>query len=416
MKKIAIIGTGISALTTAYKLHGDYEVHLYDKADYIGGHTNTIQVPEGDKTLSIDTGFIVFNDWTYPEFIKLMDELGVESQFSDMSFSVKCEDSGLEYNGTNTNSLFAQRRNILNPKFWKMIKDILDFNKAALQWLESADESDATSLAEFIQPYGAMFKEKYLFPMTAAIWSAGRESVEKFPLRFYLNFFKNHGFLSVDDRPVWRVIKGGSNSYVEPLSASFKENIHLNCAVRKVERFEDRVELTSDQGKELFDGVVFACHSDQALKILEGGNSKEAEILGAIPYDKNTAILHWDEKVLPKRKLAHAAWNYHLEKAGVEDQAKLTYNMNILQSLDCEKIYNVSLNYDKIEPEKIIKTIQYSHPVFTLKGVEAQMRKKEICGHNRSFFAGAYWRFGFHEDGVMSGLDAAERVREVLPK
>ena len=162
--------------------------------------------------------------------------------------------------------------------------------------------------------------------------------------------------------------------------------------------------------------MVFACHSDQALKILEGGNSKEAEILGAIPYDKNTAILHWDEKVLPKRKLAHAAWNYHLEKAGVEEQAKLTYNMNILQSLDCEKTYNVSLNYDKIDPDKIIKTIEYSHPVFTLKGVEAQMRKKEICGHNRSFFAGAYWRFGFHEDGVMSGLDAAERVREVLPK
>ena len=414
MKKIAIIGTGISALTTTYKLQQDYEVHLYDKATYIGGHTNTIKVPEGDKELAIDTGFIVFNDWTYPEFIKLMTELGVESQFSDMSFSVKCEDSGLEYNGTNLNSLFAQRSNVLSPKFWKMIKDILAFNKAALSWLEKANEQDATTLEEFIRPYGKMFKEKYLFPMTAAIWSAGRESVEKFPLRFYLNFFKNHGFLSVDERPKWRVIKGGSNSYVAPLIAGFKDNIHLDCEVSKVERFDDHVKLSSKRGTEIFDGVVFACHSDQALKILEGGDTKEAEILGAIPYDKNTAILHWDEKVLPKRKLAHAAWNYHLEKAGVEEQAKLTYNMNILQSLDCEKVYNVSLNYDKIDPAKIIKKITYSHPVFTLEGVLAQARKNEISGHNRSFFAGAYWRFGFHEDGVMSGLDAAKRVREVL--
>lgn len=414
MKKIAIIGTGISALTTAYKLQQDYEVHLYDKATYIGGHTNTIKVPEGDKELAIDTGFIVFNDWTYPEFIKLMTELGVESQFSDMSFSVKCEDSGLEYNGTNLNSLFAQRSNVLSPKFWKMIKDILAFNKAALSWLEKANEQDATTLEEFIRPYGKMFKEKYLFPMTAAIWSAGRESVEKFPLRFYLNFFKNHGFLSVDERPKWRVIKGGSNSYVAPLITGFKDNIHLDCEVSKVERFDDHVKLSSKRGTEIFDGVVFACHSDQALKILEGGDTKEAEILGAIPYDKNTAILHWDEKVLPKRKLAHAAWNYHLEKAGVEEQAKLTYNMNILQSLDCDKVYNVSLNYDKIDPAKIIKKITYSHPVFTLEGVLAQARKNEISGHNRSFFAGAYWRFGFHEDGVMSGLDAAKRVREVL--
>ena len=414
MKKIAIIGTGISALTTTYKLQQDYEVHLYDKATYIGGHTNTIKVLEGDKELAIDTGFIVFNDWTYPEFIKLMTELGVESQFSDMSFSVKCEDSGLEYNGTNLNSLFAQRSNVLSPKFWKMIKDILAFNKAALSWLEKANEQDATTLEEFIRPYGKMFKEKYLFPMTAAIWSAGRESVEKFPLRFYLNFFKNHGFLSVDERPKWRVIKGGSNSYVAPLIAGFKDNIHLDCEVSKVERFDDHVKLSSKRGTEIFDGVVFACHSDQALKILEGGDTKEAEILGAIPYDKNTAILHWDEKVLPKRKLAHAAWNYHLEKAGVEEQAKLTYNMNILQSLDCEKVYNVSLNYDKIDPAKIIKKITYSHPVFTLEGVLAQARKNEISGHNRSFFAGAYWRFGFHEDGVMSGLDAAKRVREVL--
>ncbi|WDE98996.1 FAD-dependent oxidoreductase [Lentisphaera profundi] len=413
MKKVAIIGTGISGLSAAYKLKDDYDVHLFEAGNYIGGHTNTLEVKENNKTLNIDTGFIVFNDWTYPNFIKLMDELGVESQVSDMSFSVKCEESGLEYNGTSLNTLFAQRRNMLKPSFWKMIKDILNFNKAALLWLEQADVNDATTLGQYIEPYGDLFRDKYILPMTAAIWSAGRESSLNFPLRFYLNFFKNHGFLSVDERPVWRVIKNGSKAYIPKIIAGFEDKIYLECPVISVKRLKGGVSLSTKRGEEFFDGVIFSCHSDQALKILGDATQEEQDILGAIPYQANEAILHTDQSVLPKRPLAWAAWNYHLT-GQVSDLASLTYNMNILQSLDCEKSYNVSLNYDKIDKSKIIRKISYSHPVFTLEGVKAQKRHSEISGVNNTFFAGAYWSYGFHEDGAMSGLKAAEQLRGIL--
>jgi uncharacterized protein len=413
MKKIAIIGTGISGLSAAYKLKDDYDVHLFEAGNYIGGHTNTLEVKENDKTLNIDTGFIVFNDWTYPKFIELLDELGVESQVSDMSFSVKCEESGLEYNGTSLNTLFAQRSNILKPRFWKMIKDILNFNKAALLWLETADPSDNTTLGEYIKSYGELFKDKYILPMTAAIWSAGRESSLNFPLRFYLNFFKNHGFLSVDQRPTWRVIKNGSKSYIPKIIAGFEDKIYLECPVNSVQRVADGVRLFSKRGEEHFDAVIFSCHSNQVLRILEDPTHHEEVILGAIPYQANEAILHTDESVLPKRPLAWAAWNYHLT-GRISDLASLTYNMNILQSLECEKSYNVSLNYDKIDESKIIRKISYSHPVFTLEGVQAQKRHSEISGVNNTFYAGAYWSYGFHEDGAMSGIRAAEQLRSLL--
>ena len=413
MKKIAIIGTGISALTCAWKLKEDYQLSLFDAASYIGGHTNTIEVEEEGKKLNIDTGFIVFNEWTYPRFIEMMDEAGVESQPSDMSFSVKCEGSGLEYNGTSLNSLFAQRSNILRPKFWKMITDILKFNRQAQSWLLNAAEDDATTLGEFIQEYGSTFKDKYIMPMTAAIWSAGRDSVVNFPLRFYLNFFKNHGFLSVDERPQWRVIKNGSKSYIPKLISGIEDRIFLQCPVNSVERRESKVIVNSGRGKEEFDGVIFCCHSDQALKILDKPTAAESQILGAIPYQDNTAILHSDENVLPRRPLARAAWNYHLNES-VSDLASLTYNMNILQSLQCKKSYNVSLNYHNIDESKIIRRIKYQHPVFTLEGIKAQQRYKEINALNNCFYAGAYWRYGFHEDGVVSALRAVASVREKL--
>jgi len=415
MKKIAIIGTGIAALTTAYKLKDDYEIQLFDVANYVGGHTNTISVKEGNQQLEIDTGFIVFNEWTYPRFIELMNELGVESQPSQMSFSVKCDTSGLEYNGTNTNSLFAQRSNLFRPSFWGMVMDILRFNREAIAWLDSSTENDDTSLGQFIDDLnlGAMFRDKYIMPMTAAIWSAGRESVLNFPLRFYLNFFRNHGFLSVDERPVWRVIKGGSKSYIPKLTAGFEGKIHLNCPIHQVKREDHRVTLVSPRGSEDFDGVVFACHSNQALQILEQPSALERRLLEAIPYQSNTAILHTDEGVLPKRQLARAAWNYNLQ-GSVGEMASLTYNMNILQNLQCSKSYNVTLNYSDIDPEKVIRKMIYEHPVFTLDGVSAQKRHSEISGVNRSFYAGAYWRYGFHEDGVVSGLRAAQQVRDLL--
>ena len=414
-KKIAIIGSGISGLTCGYHLKKDFDIKVYEAGNYIGGHTNTLTVDDPEGPLNIDTGFIVFNDWTYPNFIKMLEETGVESQKSDMSFSVKCEETGLEYNGTDTNSLFAQRLNLVSPKFWKMILDILRFNKTGLEWLQNAADDDDTTLGQFLDKgkFSYMFRKYYGFPITAAIWSAGEEDVRKFPLRFFMNFFKNHGMLSVNERPQWRVIKNGSKSYIPAFTKGWQDKISLNTPVQMLQRKSGKVFIKSTDGLEEYDGVVFACHSDQALKILSEPSNKESEILTAIPYQENEAVLHTDEKILPKKRLAWAAWNYHILK-GKSDTAALTYNMNILQSLKTSQTYNVTLNYTRaIDPDKIIKKIKYMHPRFSLEGVKAQKRHAEISGHNNTFYCGAYWRNGFHEDGVVSALSAVKQVKEL---
>lgn len=413
-KRIAIIGSGISGLTCGYNLHKDFDISVFEAGSYIGGHTNTLTVDAPEGPLNIDTGFIVFNDWTYPNFIKMLNDTGVESQKSDMSFSVKCETTGLEYNGTDTNSLFAQRSNIFKPKFWKMILDILRFNKSGLEWLENAAEDDDTTLGDFLikGKFSQMFQKYYGFPITAAIWSAGEKDVRNFPLRFFMNFFKNHGMLSVNERPQWRVIKNGSKSYIPAFTKGWEDKIHLNCPVEIIKREEERVYIKSKNGLEEFDAVIFACHSDQALRLLSSPSQEETEILKAIPYQENEAVLHTDENILPKKKLAWAAWNYHILRSK-SDTAALTYNMNILQSLKTETTYNVTLNFTKaIDPTKIIKKIKYMHPRFSLDAVNAQKRHSEISGPNRTFYCGAYWRYGFHEDGVFSGLRAAQQVKE----
>ncbi|MCM8535014.1 MAG: FAD-dependent oxidoreductase [Lentisphaeraceae bacterium] len=411
-KKVAIIGSGISGLTCGYHLHKDYDIKMFEAGSYIGGHTNTIAVDSTSGTLNIDTGFIVFNDWTYPNFIKMLEQTGVASQLSDMSFSVKCESTGLEYNGTDLNSLFAQRTNLLKPAFWKMILDILKFNKSGLKWIESAKEDDDTTLGEFLDNggYSKAFQKYYGFPITAAIWSAGEEDVRKFPLRFFMNFFKNHGMLSVNERPTWRVIKGGSKSYIPAFTKNWKDKIHLNTPVKKVKRVNNKVIIHTKLERESFDHVIFACHSDQALKLLEKPTDLEKNILEAIPYQANEAVLHTDKNILPKKKKAWAAWNYHILKEK-KANAALTYNMNILQSLDTEETYNVTLNFtEAIDPKKIIKKINYMHPRFSLEGVKAQNRHAEISGHNNTYFCGAYWRNGFHEDGVVSALNALKQL------
>ena len=412
-KKIAIVGSGISGLTCGYYLNDECDIKMFEAGNYIGGHTNTIEVDSGDSPLNIDTGFIVFNDWTYPNFIKMLDETGVQSQVSDMSFSVKCEQTGLEYNGTDTNKLFAQRRNIFKSSFWKMVLDILRFNKEGLEWVSKAAEDDSTTLGEFLDSgnFSEMFRKYYGYPITAAIWSAGDEDVRNFPLRFFMNFFKNHGMLSVNERPVWRVIKGGSKSYIPALTKRWSSKIHLNTPVLSVERLGNGVVVTTKLGKETFDKIIFACHSDQALKILEQPTPQEKEILEALPYQANEAVLHTDETILPKRRLAWAAWNYHILKEK-RSTAALTYNMNILQSLATDKTYNVTLNYtEAIDPNKIIKKIKYMHPRFTLDGIKAQKRHAEISGQNNTYYCGAYWRYGFHEDGVVSALKVIDQVR-----
>jgi len=406
-KKIAIIGSGIAGLTCGNLLSSKHEITLFEANDYLGGHTHTFDVMSRGKQYPVNTGFIVYNDWTYPNFIKLMEKLGVKSEVSDMSFSVKDENTGLEYNGTNLNSLFAQRLNIIRPSFIRMVKDIIRFNKQTVSALNAKQIEDGQTLGEFVQEHGYSkeFIHHYIVPMGSAIWSASVDVMMEFPLKFFLQFFNNHGMLSVDDRPTWRVLSGGSRSYIDPITEPFKERIFLNCPVKSVSRSEAGVTIISEQGKHEFDEVIFACHSDQALTLLADASDDETHILGSIPYQMNDVVLHTDTRLMPKRKLAWASWNYHIPQRK-SDYAMVTYNMNMLQNFhDAEETFLVTLNRNQeIDPSKIIAKFEYAHPVFTLDGVASQKRHGEISGHNNTHFCGAYWLNGFHEDGVNSAL------------
>jgi len=407
--KIAIVGTGIAGNVAAYHLAREHEITVFEAADYVGGHTNTIDVEYAGRQYAVDTGFIVFNDWTYPEFIRLLDELGVESQPSNMSFSVSCEKTGLEYNGTSRNALFAQRSNLLRPSFYRMIADILRFNREAPALLQGEDES--ITLGQYLQDnaYSKGFVEHYIVPMGAAIWSAQPESLKHMPARFFVRFFHNHGMLNIRNRPVWRVIRGGSRSYVEPLIAGHRDRIRLRSPVRWIRRGPNGVQIKAgDSEPEFFDQVFIACHSDQALAMLADPSPQERQVLGAIRYQENEAVLHTDATLMPRRKLAWAAWNYHLVDRE-QDRVALTYNMNILQGLDAPCQFCVTLNNTAaINPDKVIRTISYDHPVLSSEAVAAQRRHAEINGDRRTYFCGAYWRFGFHEDGVVSALAALQ--------
>lgn len=417
--RIAVIGSGIAGLTVAAGLaqrrqHG-VDFLLLEANHRLGGHTHTVDVEEDGRTLAVDTGFIVFNDWTYPNFIELLQRIGVDWQASNMSFSLQCESSGLEYNGTSINSLFAQRRNLVNPGFLAMIVEILRFNRTAPRWLRNSSENP--SLRDWLESRGfrGRFVEHYIVPMGRAIWSAGAEQLLGFPARFFIDFFHRHGFLSVNHRPVWQVVKGGSREYVRKLARPFEENIRLGSPVRGVRRTTSGTSLRLDGGQSLdFDAVVFACHADEALAMLEDAHATEREILGAFPYTVNQAILHTDESVLPRTRLARAAWNYHLRRADPKGVA-VTYDMNVLQGLASRRRYLVSLNLeDRIDPRQILGRYQYSHPVYTPAGVAAQARHAEISGRRHSYFCGAHWRYGFHEDGVVSGLAVLAQVDEAL--
>lgn len=411
-QKIAVIGAGISGLLSAYLLSREHDVTLFEANEYLGGHTHTKSVQSGGKTYPVNTGFIVYNDWTYPNFIKLMTQLGVASEASEMSFSVRDENTGLEYNGTSLNSLFAQRSNILKPTFWLMIKDILRFNKQTVEMVENDTISDTQSLGDFVKEHGYSdrFVNHYIVPMGAAIWSASVDVMMEFPLKFFLKFFNNHGMLSVDNRPQWRVISNGSQSYIEPLIEPFKNNIHLNTPIAEVTRSSDNVIIKTVAGEiHEFDQVVFSCHSDQALSMLTDATPQENDILGAIPYQMNEVVLHTDRRLMPKRKLAWAAWNYHIPQR-LSEYAMVTYHMNALQNFDdAPDDFMVTLNRTaEIAPGKIIDKYDYAHPVFTMDGIAAQQRHNEINNKNRSHYCGAYWFNGFHEDGVNSALRVAK--------
>ncbi len=404
--KIAIIGSGIAGNTIAHHLHKEHEITVFEAEQYIGGHTHTHNIRHEGQDISVDTGFIVFNDRTYPHFIALLNELNVAWRASSMSFSVRCEESGLEYNGTSLNSLFAQRMNLLRPSFHKMIRDILRFNKSSLELLAEGNE---IRLGDYLKQggYSQQFIDYYIIPMGSAIWSTDAKQMLGFPARFFVRFFHHHGMLTVNDRPQWRTIVGGSASYVTALTAPFIDRIRLNTPIESVRRLKGSVRIKPRFGaEETFDYVFFACHSDQALRMLSDSSAAEKEVLGAIPYQNNTVYLHHDVSLLPRKKIAWAAWNYHVTKPASERVA-VTYNMNILQGIESHDPLLVTLNHTAgIDPRQVIKRIDYMHPVYTVAGAAAQARHAEISGINRTGYAGAYWRNGFHEDGVVSALEA----------
>lgn len=412
MKKIAVIGSGIAGLTSAYLLSREHQVHLFEKNDYLGGHTATVDVELAGHHYQIDTGFIVFNDWTYPNFLKLLDQIGVGRQETEMSFSVQNRQTGLEYNGHDLNTLFAQRRNLISLRFWSLINSILKFNKHCKQLASGGQIDPQLTLGSFLQQnnFSSYFAEHYILPMGAAIWSSSLREMEAFPLRFFVQFFHNHGLLNVSERPQWYVIPGGSKNYIEPLIQSFKQRIRLSSQLTGISRHSDGVTLKFQDGtSEQFDEVVLACHSDQALALLEDPSEQENAVLGSISYTSNEVVLHTDVTMLPKRKLAWASWNYQLSQDRAR-QAAVTYNMNILQGLQAPHTFCVTLNQtEAIAPDKILRKFTYDHPVFNRESMAAQQQRQLICGQRHTHFAGAYWYNGFHEDGVKSGVDVANR-------
>lgn len=403
--KIAIIGGGISGLTTAHLLCGEHDITLFEAGDYPGGHTNTLDVTHDGTDYAVDTGFIVFNERTYPNFIKLLDRLGVPSQPSVMSFSAVCESSGLQYCATNLDTLFAQRRNLLSPPFWRMLVEIFRFSRSSAELYGSSDLN--LKLGEYLRSHGysQLFIEKFLIPMGAAVWSADPAQFLSFPAAAFVQFFTNHGMLNVFDQPTWRVVTGGSRQYVGPLIRPFRERIRLSTQVERVQRYDDRVTVTPCGGEaEQFDHVILACHSDQALALLADPSDAERELLGAIPYQQNDTVLHTDSRLLPSLAKARASWNCLLPRTQ-QGSVVLTYWMNLLQSIKAPVEFCVTLNSpEAIDPAKVIRRLTYHHPVYSTAAFEAQKRRDEISGTNRTSYCGAYWSWGFHEDGVKSAL------------
>lgn len=403
--KVAIIGTGISGLVTAYLLSEDHDITVFEANGYVGGHTRTVGVETDEGSHAIDTGFIVFNEPNYPNFSKLLKRLDVSSQPSNMSFSVQCQRTGLEYRVTTLNSIFAQRRNLLRPSFHRMLFDIGRFHRNAKTILGNG--YGRTTLEEYVATHGYSqeFLDRFLVPMGAALWSASAERMKDFPIRYLVQFFDHHRFLSLNGMLEWRTVTGGSQRYVDKIIRPFAERIRLHSPVRRVRRSPDRVEIQSAAGgRETFDRVVIATHSNQALNMLADPTPAEREILGSMPYQENEAALHTDTRLLPRNERARASWNYQVvpePRAG----ASVTYYMNMLQNIQSRHDFSVTLNTtDAIAPETILDRTRFDHPIYTLESVEAQGRVAEISGVNRTHYCGAYWGYGFHEDGVKSAL------------
>jgi predicted NAD/FAD-binding protein len=387
----------------AHMLHSEHELVVFEAGEQAGGHANTVRVETETGVYDLDTGFIVFNDRNYPSFERLLGELAVPTQASRMSFGVS-DGVDFEYSGASPNGLFASRGHLIKPSFHRMIADLVRFNRDARELLVSEEDP---SLCEWLarRRYSRAFVQRLIVPQASAVWSADPAQMWSFPARFLVEFFDNHGMLGFRDRPRWRTITGGSRNYVEALTRPWRERLRLSTPVTGVCRHPDHVTVSSrGYEPERFDAVVIATHSDQALALLGDPSERERELLGAIPYQRNEAVLHTDRSLLPRRRRAWASWNYHLEE-GVAGRCTVTYHMNRLQSLRADREFCVTLNRTAaIDPDQIIRTMQYEHPVYMPEGVAAQSRHHEISGCNRTHYCGAYWGWGFHEDGVRSAL------------
>jgi predicted NAD/FAD-binding protein len=412
--KIAIVGSGISGLVAAHRLHREHEIVVYEAGAKLGGHTDTVTVEDEWGTQAVDTGFIVFNDRNYPNFEALLAELGVASQPSHMSFSVADGEGRFEYAGT-PRGLFARPSHLVSPSFLGMLRDWRRFNREARTLIGM--NGTAPSLGHWLEQHGFSrhFVERLIVPQAAAVWSADPAQMWEFPASFLAEFFDNHGMYSLRGRPRWRTVRGGSERYVEAISAPWREQVRLRAPVQRIERLAGRVRIiAAGRWPELFDRVVIATHSDQALRMLADPSRAERKILGAIPYQRNEAVLHTDATLMPRRRAAWSSWNFHLVD-GPPRGTTVTYWMNNLQRLDSERDYFVTLNQgERIDPAKVIRRISYDHPVYTKRGVAAQARRAEISGVRDTHYCGAYWGWGFHEDGVVSGLRAAEEVAAAM--
>jgi predicted NAD/FAD-binding protein len=428
--RIAVIGTGVSGLVCAHELHRRHDVTVLEADARVGGHANTVDVDLDGEHHAVDTGFIVYNERNYPGFVSLLRELGVATQATEMSFGVSDARSGLEFRASNLNSLFAQRRNIVSPSFLRLLTEIVRFNRAARRLVEHeprwggvdrlgaphGEAVDEESLAEFVARggYSEAFVRDFLVPFGASIWSADPETFTRFPVRGYARFMHNHGLLEITGRPQWRTITGGSRRYIEALIAPFADRIRLSSPVHKIvsrgrSHGQPQVEVLTERGPETFDRVIIAAHSDQALRMLGDATPGERSILGAIGYQSNVATLHTDERMLPTNRRARASWNYAV---GAQDRsATVTYWMNRLQSIESRRPLLLTLNRrDAIDDQRVLVELEYDHPVFDAAAISAQRRRHEIQGHRGIYFAGAYWGYGFHEDGVQSAREVVHAI------
>jgi uncharacterized protein len=410
--RIAVIGSGISGLAAAYYLSRKHDVSVIEKNTRLGGHTHTVTVDSSRGPLAVDTGFIVHNDRTYPNLVRLLAELGVETQPSDMSFGVACRHTGFEYSSRGLDGFFAQRGNILRPAQYRLLREIVRFNREAPKLLEDPSV-ETLALGDVIEQgrYSSLFTERYLYPMASAVWSMSTEAIRSFPALTLLRFFDNHGMLGINTHPKWKVIRGGSHNYIGPITAPFRDRVYTGANLTSVGRCESEVTLRfHDRPAMSFDQVVFACHGNQILPLLESPSDAELDVLGKFKTSRNEVCLHTDLSLLPARRQARASWNYHLSQNSGE-RATLTYHMNRLQSLDVPEEYCVTLNGNgSIDPSKVVRRMVYFHPLYTHDAIRTQARWKEVSGVNRTHYCGAYWSYGFHEDGLNSALRVARTL------